>query len=196
MNRCANVFALLLPAGILAGWVAIAAGQEAPRLAVCRHHGVDGQDARAIDLGKVDREYTKAADAFRHRMKAVEERAAATRNPSHDSGLRACARTEHRSLTLREPLPPKLRSRRLYFLAIAGGDRLPAGIQAPLEPEAVVFLVRYPSLEEAGKLAERLKVGVTPASPALTERLGIRCFTSIVDVSRDGTSLSIQEIAP
>jgi hypothetical protein len=191
-----RIISLLLPAGLLAGWVALAAGQEVPSIAVCRHRAADGLDARPIDLSRVDREYTKAAKAFRERLKAVETRTVALRDRGHDAGVKACARPEKRCVALGDPLPAKLWGRRLYFLSAAGGNRLPLGLQAPLDPESVVFLLRYPSLEDAGKLAQILKVGVTPGTPALVQRLGIRCLTSIVDVSRDGKTLNIQEIEP
>ena len=186
---------LLLPACVLAGWVALADGQEFPKLSVCRHRGGDGQDARPIELGKVDREYSKAAAAFRERMKAVEQRTVAYRDQGYSSGVKACARPERRELVLREALPDKVKGRRLYFVTAPGGGKIPAGLQAPLEPEAVVFLLQYPSLEEAGKLSQLLRVGVTPATPALAERLGIRCMTTIVDVARDGRHLTIEEVA-
>lgn len=195
MKRGGRTLVLLLPACLLAGWVALADGQELPKLAVCRHRGADGQDARPIDLGKVDREYSKAAAAFRERMKTVEQRTASYRDEGYSSGVKACARSERRELVLREALPEKVRGRRLYFVTAPGGGRVPAGLQAPLEPEAVVFLLRYPSLEEAGKLSQLLRVGVTPATPALAERLGIRCMTTIVDVGSDGRHLAIEEIA-
>lgn len=187
--------ALLIPAACLAGWVALAAGQEPPRIAVCRHRAGDGQDARAIDLLKVDREYTKAAKAFRERLKAVETRTVALRDRGHDAGVKACVRPEKRGVALGDPLPEKLRGRRLYFLSAERGSRVPPGLEVPLDPEAVVFLVRYPSTEDAGKLAQTLKVGTTPATPALAQRLGVRCFTSVVDVALDGKRLAIQEIA-
>jgi hypothetical protein len=186
---------LLLPTCVLAGWVTLADGQDLPKLTVCRHRSADGQDARPIDLGKVDREYSKAAAAFRERMKTVEQRTAAYRDQGYSSGLKACSRAESRELVLREALPARVRGRRLYFLAVPSGGRVPAGLQAPLEPDAVVFLLQYPSLEEAGKFSQLLGVGATPATPALAERLGIRCMTTIVDVARDGRHLTIQEIA-
>lgn len=196
MTPRSRIALLLVSAGLLAGWVAIAAGQEAPRLTVCRHQMADGKDARPVELTRVDREYTKAAKAFRDRMKRAEESTVALRDRGHDSGVKTCTRQEQRTFTPAEPLPPKLWGRRLYFLSAPGGGRIPSGIHAPLEPDAVVFLLRHPSLDEAGKLSERLKVGITPATQALAERLGIRCHTSIVDVSRDGTVLAIQEVVP
>lgn len=197
MKRLGRAAALLCPAGFLAGWVALAAGQsEAPRLTVCRHRAADGQGTRPVDLQKVDREYSRVAKAFRERLKGTEERAIALRDRGGDSGLNACSKSERRSLALGEPLPAKLWGRRLYFLAAPGADRVPSGISAPLEPDAIVFLLRYSSLGDAAKLSERLKVGVTPATPALAQRLGIRCHTSIVEVSRDGKTLSIEERAP
>jgi hypothetical protein len=187
---------LLVPAGLLAGWVALTWGQESPRITVCRHRAQDGQESRPVDLGRVDREYTKAASVFRERVKGVEQRTVALRDRGYDSGVKACVRPEKRGVALRDPLPAKLCGRRLYFLAAPGGGRLPSGLRAPLEPDAVVFLLNYPSLEEAGKLAALLKVGVTPATPALAELLGIRCQGSVVDVSRDGRTLSIEEFQP
>jgi len=195
-DRKLRIAFLLVPAGLLAGWVALASGQEAPKFTVCRHRAQDGQESRPVDLGRVDREYTIAAKAFRERMKGVEQRTAALRDRGYDSNVKSCVRPEKRQVALREPLPPKLRGRRLYFVAAPGGARLPSGLRAPLDPGAIVFLLKYRSLEEAGRLAELLKVGVTPATPALAERLGIRCHASVVDVSRDGSVLSIEEIQP
>jgi hypothetical protein len=176
--------------------MALADGQETPKLSVCRHRAGDGQDAGPVDLSRVDREYTKAAKAFRERMKVTEERTAVYRDQGHNAGVKACVRAERRDVTLRDPLPAKLCGRRLYFLSVPRGDRLPSGLPVPLEPEAVVFLLEYASLEDAGKLARRLNVGVTPATTALAQRLGLRCLASVVDVDGDGKRLTIQEIAP
>src|SRR5262245_62136285 len=97
MTPRSRIALLLVPAGLLAGWVAVATGQEGPKLAVCRHRSADGLDARPVDLGKVDREYSKAAKAFRERMKTVEERTVALRDRGHDSGVKSCSRAEKRT---------------------------------------------------------------------------------------------------
>ena len=196
MNTVGRFAALLLPATLLGSWVAIARGQEAPAISVCRHPAADGQEARPLDLGRVDREYTRASRAFRERLRGVEERTLALRDLGHDAGIKACARPEARTETLREPLPPQVWGRRLYFLDISRDGRLSSSVPSSFEPSDVVFLLKYPSLEVAGKLAARLKVGVTPATGALAERLGIRCASTLVTVSRDGKSLSLLELLP
>lgn len=193
MNLSSRVGFLLFPAGVLAGWVALASGVDARGLAVCRHRESDGQDARLVDLGRVDREYTRMAKSFRERLKTVEEKTLALRDRGHDSGVKACTRPGRRTVPLENALPPKLRGRRLFFVAALEGGRHSSGLPELL-PSDIVFLTRYASLLEAGAAAQRLNVGVTPATGALVERLGIRCTSSVVKVSQDGKTLAVEEI--
>jgi len=195
-----SVFVIVFLTALLGAWAFGASGQPSPAFRVCRHPGADGGESRPVDLGRVGQEQARLIGAFRQRLRAPElsgpsalpERS----NSAFASGVLGCLRPEKRGITLSEPLPPKLRGRRLFFLGVpsAGTGETPS--IGPLEGRDLVFAVGRPNPESLAALGRRMLRDVTWASPALAARLKIRCVPSRVEVSPDGQTLLIEEMRP
>jgi hypothetical protein len=196
MKSNSRFLLLALPAAGLLVWVGASAAQEKPGYSVCRHRKVDGTGARPVDLAKVDAEYTKAAEAFRERVKKVEAKTVAFRGEGFESGVKGCARNATRAVRLSEALPASFRSRRILFLRAAPKGPVPAGVAVPLGRESVVFVLGYARQEDVGRLAERLGANVSQGTAQLAARFDVRCASSVVEVGKDGRTLEIQEIVP
>lgn len=185
---------MVLPATALLAWVGASWAQEKPRYTVCRHRKADGIGPRPVDLAKVDAEYTKAANAFRERVKKVEAKTIAFRDLGFESGVKGCVRNADRTIALKDPLPLSFRGRRVWFLRALPKGQAPEGVQAPLGRDSIVFVLGYDKQEDVGRLAGRLNANVSQGTALLASRFGVRCASSVVDVAKDGKELVIQEI--
>ena len=194
MSTLARRMLLLVPAGLILALVAAthgAQGRHAVEIKICRHRMADGRNAQSLDLRKLEAGYVSIARHFKGALDRAKARPKRFDDPGHRSGIPGCARRGTRRVSLDVPLPARLRGKTLYFVP-GGSSRL----KGALGKNALVFLTDYPSLRAAGLRAREWGAPVSAASSELARRLKVRCASSMVRVSKDGSTLEIREELP
>lgn len=199
MSAITRISMIGLPALGLLGLVALSFAQDDRgrfAIEVCRHRAADGPGSRKMDLAAPEREHATLAKSFRASLATLERKTSAPKDEAFDAGLPGCRQGGSLEAILAQPLPAVFRDRPLYFLRLAKGGKLPPGLPASLEKNAVVFVLSASSLADAAELGRSTGAQVSIGTSELARKFGVRCAQSRVEVSTDGKTLRTQEITP